>query len=129
MDTNMEDIDGYGEESDDWMDVGERKDYVDMSTSPGSVMCYFDGKPIKKRSKFGKDQFWFNIRLIIDEKTGNTGERILSTSSSKLRSGLKKVLEKYPDMLSGKQLVFIQWQGNGLDRSYDVGAIVPPWTE
>ena len=129
MDTNMEDIDGYGEESDDWMDVGERKDFVDMATTPGGIMCYFDGKPIKKRSKFGKDQFWFNIRIVIDEKTGNTGERILSTSSSKLRSGLKKVLEKYPDMLSGKQLVFIQWQGNGLDRSYDVGAIVPPWTE
>ena len=122
-----EEIDGYGEESDDWMDVGERKEYIDMSESPGSFQGYFTGKPIKRRSKFGKDQYHFPVSMVIDTERGTTGERILSTGSSKLRSSLKQQLDKYPDLLKGKLLVHVQWTGAGLDRSYDCAVVSDPW--
>ena len=124
---DIPDVDGYGDVSEDWMEVEERKEFIDMSQTPGSALVKFHGHPRKMRSKYGKDQFWFAVDLVIDREQGTTGERILSTASSKLRAGIKKMLEKYPDLLQGDRLVVIQWTGAGMDRSYDVAVVENPW--
>ena len=120
-------MDGYGEESDDWMDVEQRREFINMKETPGQIECFFEGKPIKQRSKYNKTQYWFKVKLVTNKENGATGDRILSTGSKKLRAGLKAQMEKYPTLLNGDILVYIQWTGEGMDRSYDVAVVENPW--
>ena len=126
----QEDDERIGMETDAWMDVPERKEFIPMDQSPGTIAVFFKGKPTLSRSKFGgKAQFWFPVEQVMDLQTGVRMERILSTSSNKLRSGIKQVFAKHPDLFDGKKLVAISWAGNGMDRSYSVGQVVIPWNE
>ena len=120
--------DRIGQETDEWMDVPEGKDFISMKESPGSITGYFVSKPILQRSKFGgKKQFWFDMDIIIDKENGLKSRKTLSTGSSKLRKGIKAIFEKKPDLFEGKVLCFIQWSGNGMDRSYEVGILSDPY--
>jgi len=112
---------GFGQETDDWMMEDTQKDFISFRDSPGDILVLFTGKPIKGRSKYQKDQFWFPVEQILDMQNGIVEEKTLSTSSNQLRKKLTKLLKDYPKMFEGKVLVNIRWTGNGMDRSYSVG--------
>lgn len=113
------DMEQYGMETDDWMMEETRKEYVDFSGSPGDLLVLFTGKPLKGRSKYGKDQFWFPV-MEIDLQAKMKSEKILSTSSNQLRKRLTKLFQEVPRLFAGKTLVNIRWKGNGMERKYDV---------
>ena len=117
-----------GQETDEWMDVPEGKDFISMKDSPGSIMGYFVGKPVLQRSKFGgKKQYWFDMDVVIDKEKGLKSRKTLSTGSSKLRKQLKAIYDKHTNLFDGKVLCFIQWSGNGMDRSYEAGVLEDPY--
>lgn len=111
-----------GEETDEWMDVNEGRNFLDMKTAPGSIAIYLTSKPILQRSKYGgRKQYWFPCKQIVDPQTKATVDGTLSTSSQRLRAGIKRLYEKHGEKLfNGEVLVGINWTGNGMDRSYSV---------
>ena len=117
-----------GEETDEWMDVKEGRNFLDLSDAPGSIAIFLTGKPILQRSKYGgRKQFWFPCRQVIDPLAMTTMEGTLSTSSQRLRAGIKRIHDKYGDSLfKGEVLVGINWTGKGMDRSYSVVEAVIP---
>jgi len=119
-----DEIEGYGQETDDWMLEDTKKDFISFKSSPGQIVVLFIGKPIKQRSKFNKDQFWFPCVEVVDLEKGLTEERVLSTASNQLRKKITKLYQKYPDRLfSGKLPVVIDWEGEGMNRYYSVGPL------
>jgi len=120
---NMED-EGYGQETDDWMDVEERKEFINFDETPGAITILFQGKPTKQRSKYGKDQYWFPVNLVMSQDPVMLKEHILSTASRRLRAEIKKMVEKYGDkVLGGKMAFTLHWDGKGMDRQYNIGPI------
>jgi len=114
-------IEEYGQPTDDWMMEETRKEFIDFSNSPGSLLVLFIGKPTKGRSKYHKDQFWFDVEQVIDMKRGIVEQKVLSTSSNQLRKKLTSMLGKHPDLFDGKVPISITWEGAGMERKYYVG--------
>jgi hypothetical protein len=115
---------GFGQETDDWMMDETRKEFISFRDSPGDILVLFTGKPVKGRSKYQKDQYWFPVEQVIDMEAGVVEEKTLSTSSNQLRKKLTKIYTDHPKMFEGKTIVNIRWSGNGMDRSYSVIAPV-----
>jgi len=119
-----DEIEGYGQETDDWMLEDTKKDFISFKGSPGQIVVLFTGKPVKQRSKFNKDQFWFPCVEVIDLEKGLVEERTLSTASNQLRKKITKLYQKYPERLfTGKMPVVIDWEGEGMNRYYSVGPL------
>ena len=116
-----------GQYADDWDDIEARREYIPMGESPGELLLYFTDKPRYHRGYKGKKAYRWEVNLVIDVQKGTTGERFLSSSSQKLRAGIKAQRDKYPDLFEGKRLVGISWTGNGMDRTYDVCVLEEPW--
>jgi len=123
-----EDDERIGEQTDEWMDVPEGRDFISMKESPGSITGYFQGKPILQRSKYGgKKQYWFDMDIIVDKTNGLRSRKTLSTASSKLRKQIKAIYQEHANLFDGEVLCFIQWSGNGMDRSYEAGVLEDPY--
>ena len=120
-----EEYEGLGKETDDWMDVKEATEFIDMSDSPGDIVVKFTGKPILQRSKFGgKKQYWFPVSQLIDIQKDVWDDRTLSTGSTKLRRAIKRIYEKDSSLFNGEIAVGISWTGKGMDRSYTASRVV-----
>jgi hypothetical protein len=115
----------WGQETDDWMMEETQKEFISFRDSPGSLTMLFHGKPVKGRSKYQKDQYWFNVEVVtlIEGQDPMVEEKTLSTSSNQIRKKLTKLVKDYPDILEGKRPVFLQWSGNGMDRSYSMNVL------
>lgn len=117
--------DEWGKETDDWMMDETQKDFISFRDSPGSLTLLFHGKPVKGRSKYQKDQFWFNVEQItmVEGQSPIVEEKTLSTSSNQIRKKLTKLVREHPDILDGNRPVFLQWNGNGMERKYSCGVL------
>ena len=121
-----ETLEGIGEETDDWMEEDDRKEFINFKERPGEFCCVFVGKPTKQTSKFGqKTQYWFPVKVLKNMDPVVWQDMIMSTSSKKLRAKLTEKVHKYGEdkVLGGKMVFNISWDGQNLDRYYSVGPI------
>jgi len=122
---NEIDQEEWGQETDDWELEQTQREFIDMGDSPGSLTLLFKGKPLKGRSKYKKEQFWFPVEKItlVEGSKPMIEEMTLSTSSSQIRKKLTKLSKEYPDIFEGKRPVYLQWIGNGMERKYSCGVL------
>ena len=123
-----EDDERIGMESDEWLEVKERSEFISMNEAPQDIIVKFNGKPTLQRSKYGgKKQYWFKVKQgIKSDDRILWSDAIISTASNRLRGQIKKLYEADPNLFSGKRAVGISWTGKGMDRSYTANFIVLP---
>jgi len=120
---NENDMGEYGQETDDWKMDDERVPFIDFGSSPGEVVINLTGRPKKQMSKYGKDQFHFPCRQLVDVEKKIWEDAIMSTSSNQIRKKLTKLIDQEPALMDGKHPIFVTWSGEGMSRVYSIGIV------
>ena len=120
----IEEVSPYGQETDQWMLEDDYKEFLSWQGPKGDYTIFLTGKPKTGMSKFKKEIYWIDCKLLLDNERCLFADRVLSTGSNQLRKQLTTLYKKHGDKLfEGVIGLTISWEGEKIDRRYVVGRI------